>query len=199
MFANRFTALTDACVLTGALKRNLILSLAQADFFRLRWSQPILDETQAAIEDILTGKGDQRSAEKARKARADMERAFPEALVETADSIVTIPDLPDPGDVHVIAAAVKTQAAVIVTDNIRDFPDSILSRYALFARTADDFIADAIDLDQPRALVAVEAMRLRFQKPELTPENLLLRMEATGLTATADLLRPSLLASDSLR
>lgn len=68
MFANRFTALADACVLAGALKRNLILSLAKADFFRVRWSQPILDETQKAIEEILVGKGDEQSVAKAQKA-----------------------------------------------------------------------------------------------------------------------------------
>lgn len=38
MFANRFTALIDACALAGALKRNLLLTLAEAEFFRLRWS-----------------------------------------------------------------------------------------------------------------------------------------------------------------
>lgn len=73
------------------------------------------------------------------------------------------------------------------------FPEDILSRYELFARTADDFIADAIDLDPPRALVAIETMRLRLKKPELTPELLLLRVEAAGLTTTANLLRPHLL------
>jgi hypothetical protein len=194
MFANRFTALADACVLAGALKRNLILSLAKADFFRVRWSQPILDETQKAIEEILVGKGDEQSVAKAQKARAAMEAAFPEACVETHDDIITIPDFRDPKDLHVVVAAVKTKAAIIVTDNIKHFPDTVLSRYALFARTADDFIADAIDLDQPRALTTIEAMRQRLHKPELTHEALLLRMEATGLIATADLLRPSLLA-----
>lgn len=194
MFANRFTALADACVLAGALKRNLILSLAKADFFRVRWSQPILDETQKAIEEILVGKGDEQSVAKAQKARVAMEAAFPEACVETHDDIITIPDLRDPKDLHVVVAAVKTKAAIIVTDNIKHFPDTVLSRYALFARTADDFIADAIDLDQPRALTTIEAMRQRLHKPELTHEALLLRMEATGLIATADLLRPSLLA-----
>ena len=31
MFANRFTALLDACVLASPLKRNLLLSLAEAE------------------------------------------------------------------------------------------------------------------------------------------------------------------------
>jgi hypothetical protein len=46
LFANRFTAFVDACTLAGALKRNLLLTLAEAQFFRVRWSAPVLDETQ---------------------------------------------------------------------------------------------------------------------------------------------------------
>jgi hypothetical protein len=48
-----FTALVDACTHTNTLKRNLLLSLAEAGFFRLRWSGRILDETEAAIEKNL--------------------------------------------------------------------------------------------------------------------------------------------------
>ena len=123
-----------------------------------------------------------------------MEKAFEDSLVEDFDDLISIADLPDPNDLHVIAAAVKTQAAVIVTDNVRHFPGQILSRFNLYAKTADDFIADTIDLDLPKALTAIETMRTRLKKPELTPEALLLRLEETGLTATADLLRLNLLA-----
>jgi hypothetical protein len=53
VFANRFTALIDACSLAGALNRDLLLTLAEASFFRLRWSGPILDETERAVARIL--------------------------------------------------------------------------------------------------------------------------------------------------
>ncbi len=36
MFANRYTALVDACSLASVMRRNLLLSLAEAEFFRLR-------------------------------------------------------------------------------------------------------------------------------------------------------------------
>lgn len=51
-YADRFTALLDACVLGGALRRNMLLSLAEAGLFRPRWSNRILDETQKAISEI---------------------------------------------------------------------------------------------------------------------------------------------------
>jgi hypothetical protein len=70
LFANRFTAFVDACSLASALKRNLLLSLAEAEFFRLRWSSRVLDETETAIEEILNAKGFADAAARAERARA---------------------------------------------------------------------------------------------------------------------------------
>lgn len=191
MFANRFIALVDACCLAGALKRNLLLTLAEADFFRVRWSQAIHDETKRAIEDILNAKDAPDAGDRARRARNAMERAFDEADVGDYQSMLcACDDLPDPGDAHVLAAALKTRAAVIVTDNLKDFPANILSPLNLDARSADDFIADTIALDPGRAVAAVRKMRERLKRPEKTAEVLLLGMEAAGLTETVDALRP---------
>ncbi len=187
MFANRFTVLTDACSLFSPLARNLLLSLAEAEFFRLRWSARILDETERAIARVL---GDRRTAERAARARGAMERAFPEAAVTGYEDLTDgLQHLPDPDDAHVIAAAVKTRASIIVTENLRHFPRRVLEPLDLEARTADAFIADTIDLDTGRAIAAVRRMRERFKRPEMTPETLLTAMEAAGLTQTVDVLR----------
>lgn len=53
MFANRYTALVDACTLVSAPRRDLLLTLADAEFFRVRWSQRILDETRSALDKIF--------------------------------------------------------------------------------------------------------------------------------------------------
>ncbi len=156
--------------MAGALKRNLLLTLAEAEFFRLRWSAPILDETQAAIEKILTEKGVPDAADRARRARASMEDAFEEAMV--SDFGVFLPacqNLPDPNGAHIVAAALKTQAAMIVTDNLKDFPDAYLNALNIEVRSADAFIADTIALDPGRAVAAIRMMRARFKKPEKTP------------------------------
>jgi hypothetical protein len=57
MFANRYTALVDACSLAMVLRRNLLLTLAEAEFFRIRWSETILVETTSAIVRMLEKKG----------------------------------------------------------------------------------------------------------------------------------------------
>ncbi len=191
MFANRFTAFIDACTLAGALKRNLLLSLAEAEFFRLRWSGAVLDETERAINKFLVNKGVQDAEQRAKRARNAMEAAFEEAMVSEFDSFLcACGGLPDPNDAHVVAAALKTQAAVIVTENLRDFPETVLEPLNLEVRSADAFIANTISLDTGKAVAVIEKMRKRFKNPAMAAEALLLAMEADGLNRTADLLRP---------
>ena len=83
LFANRFTGFVDACTLASVLRRNLLLSLAEADFLRVRWSAIVLDETEKAIEKIAISRGLSDAAEQAHRARIAMEVAFEEALVQT--------------------------------------------------------------------------------------------------------------------
>ena len=89
-----------------------------------------------------------------------------------------------------MAAALKTQAAVIVTDNLKHFPVKLMEPLNLDIRSADEFIADTIALDVGRAIAAIKKMRDRFKKPEMTAERLLIEMEAVGLTEAVDMLRP---------
>lgn len=191
MFANRFTAFVDASVLASALKRNLLLTLAEAEFFRVRWSETVLSETERAIAGILRRRGLADAGERAARARRAMEVAFEDAtVVDFGASLSAGKWLPDPEDAHVLAAAVKAQAATIVTDNLKHFPALVLVPLGIEARSADAFIADAIDLDLGRAVAAVARMRKRFTKPEKTAERLILDMEAAALIESADLLRP---------
>ena len=190
MFANRFTAFIDACSLASVLRRDLLLSLAEADFFRLRWSSRVLDETQRAIEKIRTNKGQLDAAEKAAKARSDMARAFEDAMVTDFDHLLLVADqLPDQNDAHLLAAAIKTQASMIVTENLKDFPATVLAKFNIEAKSADAFIADTIALDEGRAVAEIRKMRDRYKNPELSADALLLKMEAAGLIETVDLLR----------
>jgi predicted nucleic acid-binding protein len=127
MFANRYTALIDACSLADSLRRDLLLTLAEAEFFRVRWSNPILAETERAIARIAASRGDADAADRGARACAVMIRAFPEASVEEFDHLLaTAASMTDPDDRHVLAAAMKTQAQTIVTENLRDFPADIL-------------------------------------------------------------------------
>jgi predicted nucleic acid-binding protein len=190
MIANRFTAVIDACVLCSPLKRNLILPLAEAEIFRVRWSDEIMNETEKAITIILSKKDHDDAAERAAQARNIMNQAFAEAtVVEYERHGSGIGRLPDEGDRHVIAAAIKSKADTIVTENLKDFPRKILADYGIKAKSSDEFIADAINLSPSLAIDAIKRMLLRLDRPEQTIEILLLDMEKTGLTRSADQLR----------
>ena len=189
MFANRFTALLDACALAGALQRNLLLSLAEAELFRPRWTPRIRDETEKAVREILERKNDPLSSDKARKVRTAMQSAFEDAMVHGHEILETsFPKLPDENDRHVVAAALKTRASVIVTDNLRDFPKPILAPLDLEAITPDEFIANSIDLDPRTAMNAIEVMRRRLNNPPISPETLILKLEQSGLLRVADMI-----------
>lgn len=191
MFANRYTVFIDACSLAGALKRNILLTLAEAEFFRVQWSAEVLAETERALVDIFTKKGIPDPAVIAATQRQRMQDAFPEAMVSDYSAFMTVTGgLPDANDTHVLAAALKGQASTIVTDNMRDFPESVLMRVGIEAKTADDFIADTIELDIGKAVAVIRALRERYNNPALTADDLLLKMEAVGLTETVDILRP---------
>jgi len=123
VFANRFTAIVDACVLVGVAKRNLLLSLAGAELFRARWSDEILEETRLALTRLFSSRiGIDEPGPRADAAIAAMMTAFPESAVtdyeKTRDTRDTLSCLPDAKDHHVLAAAIHCKASVIVTDNL---------------------------------------------------------------------------------
>ena len=120
-------------------------------------------------------------------ARAKMDAAFEDAMVTDFDRFMSAADgLPDPGDAHVVAAAIKTEASMIVTENLKDFPPEILAPLNIEAKSVDEFIADTIAIDEGRAVAAIHQMRERSNKPAMTAEALLVKMEAHGLLETAD-------------
>lgn len=188
MFANRFTVLTDACVLVPPLVRNLLLSLAEAQLFRLRWSERILDEFERGFVRDASRHGRDDPETAARQAREAMVCAFPEAVIEGHEHLeAALQALPDPDDRHIVAAALHAGAAQIITNNLRDFPVDVMGALQIDVRSADDFIADTLDLpmDSSTALSAVRRMRERLSRPELTNAELLIRMERNGLGQTA--------------
>jgi len=126
--------------------------------------------------------------DKAAEQRTRLERAFPEARVDGWEPLApAFAGGPDPNDAHVMAAAQRCGAAVIVTANGKDFPPALLGPLDIEAVTPDAFCADAIDIDQETAVEAVRAMRARLRRPELSGEELVEKLRALGLHQTATL------------
>lgn len=96
----------------------------------------ILDE----VFDNLTANRPDLDPEKLGRTRDLMTRAVRDCLVTDYEPLIEAVDLPDPGDRHVLAAAIKPRAQVIVTSNLKDLPSAVLEAWDVEAKSADDFI-----------------------------------------------------------
>lgn len=136
-------AVLDACVLYPTVLREILMDSAAAGLFQPFWSQRILDEWRlaAARHDLPAG-----------VEIALLTDRFPAALLAPADEAAS-PDLPDPADRHVAAAALAGGAGLIVTANLRDFPRHALAPFGLRAVHPDEFLRDLF-LDHPAPILA---------------------------------------------
>jgi hypothetical protein len=180
------TALLDACVLYPAPLRDLLIHLALADLFRARWTEAIHEEW---MRNVLADRPD-LSAERLQRTRRLMDRAIPDALVEGYEELIPPPTLPDPGDLHVVAAAVHARAEVIVTFNLKHFPANALGPYGLRACHPDDFFCSLLEQNPGAVCEAVRTQREGLRKPPVSAAELLATFEALQLLDFAARLRP---------
>lgn len=69
-----------------------------------------------------------------------MDRHASDALVSGFEDLIEGLHLPDPNDRHVLAAAIRGKADVIVTANLRDFPANVLGQFGIEPQHPDAFI-----------------------------------------------------------
>ena len=101
--------------------------------------------------------------------KATMRRAFPEATVRGHERFIDAMQN-DPKDRHVAAAAVKTGAQVIVTNNLKDFAEL---PEGLDVQSPDDFLESLFDLDPEGLTDLVKAQAAALKRPERTVEEIL--------------------------
>ncbi|MCC7320373.1 MAG: PIN domain-containing protein [Rubellimicrobium sp.] len=133
--------LIDANVLYPTVLREIVLGCAQAGLFEPRWSARIAGEWIHAAgrlspEQRVLAEGEVALAE------ARFPRARVDARVEVGQGIEERLWLPDPGDVHVLAAAIAGHCDAILTMNARDFPRDVLAAEGIERRDPDGFLCD---------------------------------------------------------
>ena len=74
--------------------------------------------------------------------------------------------LPDPDDRHVLAAAIRSSAEVIVTYNLKDFPAETLAKFDIEAQHPDDFLLSLFDLAPGQVCAAIKRQRESLQPTE---------------------------------
>jgi predicted nucleic acid-binding protein len=179
------TAVYDANILYPAPLRDLFIRLAQTGIVRARWTEAIHDEW---VRNVLKD-NPQTNAERLARTRTLMNDAVRDCLVHGYEDLIDSLELPDPDDRHVLAAAIRGGAEVIVTYNLKDFPREILARFDVEAQHPDDFLQTLFDAAPGLVCGAVKRQREGLRNPPKTAEELLATLENQGLTQTVSRLR----------
>lgn len=148
--------LIDACVLFPTVLRELVLDAAAAGAFHPLWSPRILDEWQRAAR-----RYSELDAEIAASEIAMAKFRFPEAMVAVSDATEARLSLPDPDDLHVLAAAIDGGADALLTLNTKDFPTNTLSGEGILRRHPDEFLLELFHADPVQMTATVEAVLAR--------------------------------------
>jgi len=179
------TAVYDANILYPAPLRDLFIRIAQSGLVRARWTDTIHDEW---IRNVLKDNPN-LSDERLARTRTLMNEAVRDCLVTGYEVLIDSLGLPDPDDRHVLAAAVRAGAQVIVTCNLKDFPAETLARFDIEAQHPDDFLVGLMDLAPGGICAVVKRQRESLRNPPKTSAELLATLESQGLTQTVANLR----------
>jgi predicted nucleic acid-binding protein len=94
------------------------MEIALTDLYRAKWSHRVHEEWIVAV---LRNRAD-LTREQLERTRDLMNAHVRDALVTDFEPLIETLSLPDPDDRHVLAAAIKGHADMILTTNLKDSP-----------------------------------------------------------------------------
>ncbi len=158
----------DACVLIPAALRDILIRAAVRDLYRPYWSETILQEVERNLvrAQLTTGAQAQRLVNVLRT-------RFPRAMTAGYEQLIPSMTTRDEGDRHVAAAAVTTYAQIIVTFNLRDFPEEALALYGIEAQHPDAFLAYLVALAPELMRQVIEQQAAALRNPPKTYDDIL--------------------------
>ncbi|MGA3102454.1 MAG: PIN domain-containing protein [Terracidiphilus sp.] len=151
--SSAISAVLDACVVAPMPLCDTLLRCAEEPaLFRVLWSSETLEEVRRTR--VRFGYS-RRQAD--RRLRV-MTSAFPGASVRVSPRLSRqAPELPDPKDAHVVLAAQRESAQIIVTFNLRHFPRSALGPLGVEAWSPDEFLFFLLKKNRTRILEVLDA------------------------------------------
>lgn len=152
-------ALLDANVLFPTVLRQILIGVAAEGLYRPLWSARILEEWARATAKLGPG-----AEVIARGDIAVLSVDWPGAMVLPGAAVTARLWLPDPADVHVLAAAITGGADVIVTFNAADFPRHILAEEGIARQDPDQFLLTHHDAAPERVAAVVERVRAEAER-----------------------------------
>jgi predicted nucleic acid-binding protein len=175
----------DANVLYSAALRDLLMELGVGEVFEPRWTEEIHEEW---IRNVLLNNRNLTS-ERLTRTKNMMNASIKNCLVQDYETIIQDLELPDPGDRHVLAAAIHSRADFIVTFNLRDFPADKLRQYNIEPLHPDQFILRLLNFNWQGVCNAAEKQRIRLKNPPKTPDEYLETLIELGLPLSATRMR----------
>ena len=127
--------LLDTCTLVPGPIRHILLESASANLFTPLWSDKIFEEWQ-----FVALKSSEQASEAVKIEILLIRDKWVNYLVPGNKALEEALFLPDGNDRHVLAAAIVGRAELLVTNNLKDFPSRILSKYGLSRRSIDSFL-----------------------------------------------------------
>ena len=176
-----FIVVYDANALYPNVQRDLLIRIARQGLVQAKWTEEILDEMVRARQRRNPG----LDPAKLVRVRELMTDAVADCLVTGYEPLIDSLKLPDPDDRHVLAAAVKASAQVIVTANLKHFPASELSAWNVEAKSPDDFVLDQITIDGRVVFSCVEQIANTRQRAPRTVPDVLAELGNVGLVRSA--------------
>lgn len=171
-------AVYDACVLYPSPLRDFLIRVAIEDLVVARWSERILDEV---FRNIAKNRPDLSQARLLRTRQA-MCAAVLDCLVNGSPEVESALALPDPDDRHVVSSAVRAGAGLIVTFNLRDFPEVELARHGIVPVHPDVFACELLQRHPTTVIDILHGQAADLKRPPLTTPQVLEELEKCGLT-----------------
>jgi predicted nucleic acid-binding protein len=170
-----FPAFLDTCVLYPQYLSDTLLTQGDAETFRPLWSADVLRELGGVLireaglsEDAVSYRIEQ------------MRAAFPNAEVTGYETLIDGMTNHEK-DRHVLAAAVRGNVEVLVTFNLRDFPESALKPFDIEAVHPDEFLLNQLDLYPGVVVGCLEQQVDRYTHEPLAVRDFLPRLERCGV------------------
>lgn len=151
-------AVLDANVLYPTILREILTDLAGRGLYQPLWSGRILAEWRHAAA-RLGRDGDAIAGAEIALLRS----RFPQAEMPDDGQAAIDCDFPDPADRHVVEAALAGDAGLIVTANLRDFPQRMMAGLGLRAIHPDAFLLSLLAADPAAVRAASEAALAKAQ------------------------------------
>ncbi|MCY3832639.1 MAG: PIN domain-containing protein [Chloroflexi bacterium] len=164
----QLVALLDTNVLYSAPSRDIHLQLAHDNLYEAKWTQAILCELRRLL--------------------AAMNQSFPNASISGFENYIQRLNLPDPKDHHVLAAAVVGKCDLLITRNVRHFPDEYLTSLGIRVSSPDDFLAALLLSNPEKFCKSVSSVLSRLNNPAYTSDQYLSHLRTSGLIQTSMIL-----------